>query len=407
MEANVKKNIFIYLQNKEQLPLVYAIVKDNPIFEYGIFVEGIQLEYFLRTPVGKLQNIQFVDRNNWNIALLSNYRIFLSTDTRMEKNSPVLMILLRMFTALDVPILDLQCTIIQTSIKQSSFATHFLRWFDDNSENSSVIGYPLFLNNSIVSEGEYILVLSDLCCSCYTGRDIANFVYAIYEYAKAHTGAAIIWKMQDEEKSNSNVMRVINNCKAFYANELDKVILCHENPMLSRLATTELIAKAKLVIMTITIPNLLDCEMYNKPVALYNTLNDISNIISKENITIFHNANELETVIFDNACKKLHTNMLFPYDNDAFISVVDDFYTQGPINKKDYIATLATVSLLFEKCSTYKQTNSDVYHNGSLNEIEKLKKKYKKHIKAIRKLVIAVASELVFIIILLLLLYLN
>lgn len=408
METNVKKRIFIYLQNKEQLPLVYAIVRDNPIFEYGIFIENLQLECFLKTPVGKLKNIQFVDRNNWNIALLSSYRIFLSTDTSIEKNSLALIVLLRIFTALNVPILDLQSTVIQTSVKPCSVATHFLRWFGDDRENSSMIGYPLFVNNCNCSEGEYILVLSDFHNICYTGHDIANFVYAIYEYARSHTGASIIWKIHDEERGNSNVMRVLDNCKRFYAEELDKVILCHDNPILSRLTATELIAKAKLVIMTTTIPNLLDCEMCNKPVAFYNTSNDISNIISKENISMFHDADELESVIFDNTCKSPHTNMLFPYNNDVFISVVETFYTQGTISRKDYIEALAAASLIIEGCSLHKQNNSEVYHNGSFYEVEKLKKKYKKHIKAIRKLAITVASELVLIIILLLLLlYVN
>ena len=50
----MNKRIFIYIKNKEQLPLVYPMVNENPEYEYGIIIENTTLDDFLRTPTGKL-----------------------------------------------------------------------------------------------------------------------------------------------------------------------------------------------------------------------------------------------------------------------------------------------------------------------------------------------------------------
>lgn len=402
----MNKRIFIYLQNKEQLSLVYPIVSDNPNYEYGIIIEDINIDDFLRTPTGKLSNIQFVEIKNWNIASLSSYGAFISTDTSINNGSNILMILINMFSVLNVPIFELQERMFPLSCKASSLATHYLSWYDNKRPNSTIIGYPISSNKQSVSDGEYILVITDLYHDCYTGQDINNFFSAIYEYARLHTGAAIIWKMAGEEMSNAEITRVYNNYNAFYAKELNKICLCNSHTMLSRLDITELIAKAKIVITTITMPRLLDCELYGKPVAIYSSnANIINENIDTRKTTIFHNAEELEQVIFDTPCKTLHTGLLHHYNNDAFISVMDDLYKKDSIIPKEYMESLLLSYMLLDKqvaaTQICKSDNSNI--RTPTLEIEKLKEKYRKHLKAIRRMAISLGIELIIIIVLLIL----
>lgn len=393
----MNKRIFIYIKDKEQLPLVYPMVNENPEYEYGIIIENTTLDDFLRTPTGKLSNIQFVETKKWKIASLSTYGVFISTDTSMgNSGSETLMILLNVFSALNVPIFDLQEKLFAIQHNAFSLATHHLNWYDNKQHNSTVIGYPISANKQNTSNGEYILVITDLYRECYTGQDINNFFSAIYEYARTHTGAAIIWKMSDKEIANANISRVQNNYNAFYEEELRKISLCNEHTLLGKLSTSELIAKAKLVITTPTMPRLLDCELFGKPVAIYiSNTNTINERIDIRNTTIFHNAEELEQVIFDKPCKYLHTGLLNFYDNDAFISAINNFYKICDINPKKYIESLLLSSILLGR----KVSTTQTCKNGIPNvqtptlEIEKLKFKNRKHLKVIRKMAIGLGFE--------------
>ena len=45
----MNKRIFIYIKDKEQLPLVYPMVNENPEYEYGIIIENTMEFLYLLT----------------------------------------------------------------------------------------------------------------------------------------------------------------------------------------------------------------------------------------------------------------------------------------------------------------------------------------------------------------------
>ena len=395
----MKKKIFIYIKDKEQLSLIHYIIKSNPSIEFGVVVEEVTTSHFLMTPVGKLNNVHFYDANKLNISILSCYGAFISTDTTIDNNSAILTAILNIFICLNVPIFDLQSSLLPASLEKISLATHYLSWHDNQRENVSIIGYPLYTKETSQSSGEYLFVLSDLNNPIYNGQDVSNFIYAVYEYARNHLGASIIWKLNNEELSNDNVVRILKNCKKFYANDSNKIVFYHSHPVISKLTTSDLVSKAKLIITTTTIPNLLDCELYNKPVALFTKPNN-GNIesICKSPISSFYNAKQLENAIFDNPCRKLNSKLLVPYNNEVFLSTITNLYKIGTVTKKAYIDSLIAASILLQHKKAYG--NNELNSNPYKKENERLNNKRKKHLHAIRKLVIGASIELLIIIIL-------
>ena len=160
-----------------------------------------------------------------------------------------------------------------------------------------------------------------------------------------------------------------------------------------------MVSKAKLIIKTTTITNLLDCELYNKPVALFTKPNN-GNIesICKSPISSFYNAKQLENAIFDNPCRKLNSKLLVPYKNEVFLSTITNLYKIGTVTKKAYIDSLIAASILLQHKKAYG--NNELNSNPYKKENERLNNKRKKHLHAIRKLVIGASIELLIIIIL-------
>lgn len=400
---NMGKRIFIYLNDKEQVPLVYPMVSENTDIEYGIIIENLYKDDFIRLPIGKLYNIRLYEINALEVASLSVYGAFISTDTCIEKGTNALMILLNIFTTLQVPIFELQKNLVSpSSCCNINFATHHLNWYEKKQENSYTIGYPISANKQSVSNGEFILVITDFQDSYYIAKDIVTFYHSIYEYVRTHINANVIWKMSEEEINNAEIIRIQQNYKNFYTNELRRICLCNENSILERLPISELIAKANFVITTVTMSRFLDCELYDKPVAVYDKLNGITDTLNFKEVTVFHDAKELEDCIFDNPCKKMCSGLLFPYNNEAFLSAIEAHYKLCVTPSKQYIWSLVAISeLLKTNASEVIKTNisNKTRQNQDNNtyQIKVLRKKYTKHLKTIRIMIIGLCIELLII----------
>lgn len=376
------KRILLYLINQEELDFMYPLVASNPSIEYGILIPDMNLDDFLRTPSGGLSNIRFMDWKAIDMVSISQYGLFISTDTRGLENNSILFSLFQIFSSINVPIIELQnCLLPKVEISLSS---HRLEWHDTKSTNSTSIGYPPATSKFTNMQGEYLLVLTDFESPLYSDKDISMFSHTVFEYVRLHKANPIIWKFTD--KTSERTLKAIEYYKIFYRNESDKIFFCNDESLLNRFSISEMIRKSRLVITTPTMSRLLDCEVYNIPVAIYANEKKTWELLHLGDITVFQNARELENGIFDNPCKLIQSNLLKPYDNLAYLKVIERFYMETPsIDEHAYINAIVSALKVLGKDETLNEDRlSGCPSEKNEVEIQRLKSKYRKHIKVIR-----------------------
>ncbi len=331
-------NIFVYLKDKEELEIIYKIVEENNNINFYIAIESINEDDFFRESLSKKENTYYYPLDKLDFNVLSQCGIVLTTFKNISCDNLIYQAIVSVFYSIEVPVIYLDYEVEPLSINENNV----LSLAKNNANTCDYIGYPLKEQN--IYDGEYVLVLSDLYKEYYSSKDVVDFHRSVFEYLwqKNNGQANMIWVNDKNDLLSEKVTYSLTKFKNAYSTCLDRLKFKNENSLLSDIETSDLIAKAKLIITTSTNSNLLTCEMYNKKVAIY--LRDNITIEEKTNFkecTVFTNEDELENGIFDNECKKISSNFYSPYDNNTFIKYINAKYNNEiKLNHNFYHSTL-------------------------------------------------------------------
>ena len=290
------KMVLFYINGKHHFPLISPIIKANADVDFFIHSRSVTEDDYRRSELFRQENAHFVAAFPRLQCKLNLFGAYISTDMHVLVYYPV----------------------------ADGIAPH------------TVIGYPPFRAPITAHRtGEYILVLSNMHWSTYTHDERCDFYKAVFDYARNHPNEHFIWNVHSGEVKTPECKALISGMFDMFPSLMKQIVFTHEQAVLPFLPLSELVANSKCVIST-PLTALLDCEMYSRRVAVYRCATNRALASRIRSAMFFGNSEELEHCMSSGPVP-LKSGLLFPYDNKAFRTVLDECYRETDKDQAEWL----------------------------------------------------------------------
>ena len=360
-----RKRVLCYLNGAHHFLLLHNLIELNHDIDFFILTRdgSKNNDDFRKSNLYSFDNVYFIPNFSQVLYKAHLFGLFITTDACMVTSHEEALKFMSFFRKISIPVVELQHGLFQiglhyykTPLKTEfmsetlpaiSFADYSLTYYPCyNNPNQICIGYPPFYNLKKTIHGEYILILTNLHWSIYSDEERYLFCKTIFEFASRNKDKLFIWRGHHGENLDKRYTKMLVDLSKMFPlvkniifTNSDKFF--NSDNVINLISLQNLIRTANSVICTVS-TILLDCEMYNKEVFLFNAKLQ-KNLINKiKSCCLFYSCDDLVNQ-FDKK-KKLVTGKLLPYNNDTFKSFVNRVYKVSSVSK----------DLLFDSIMWYK-----------------------------------------------------